>query len=898
MKLRENSGMPWGCRIGLVAVVVLGALGLAQGLARGPSLPADFGHTIKATTQVAIDPTPRDTFWFIGHTHWEGAVFQTREGFLEMGLPNILTALKLLKAYPNYKFVLDQVCYVKPFLERYPEEAGAFQRFVKEGRLEIVGGIHTMHDNNIPCGESLVRQLLYGKGYYRERLGVEITVGWGLDTFGHNAQTPQILRRAGYNSFWFARGVPDPEVPSEFLWQGLDGTQIPAFWLPLSYAVLYGSPRTLPEFTRFCQERFRALERHSRGLHRVGLAGADVSEPEAHVPEMVAAFNRQSVIPFEMRIGVPTEYEAVAAQRTNRPVIHGELNPIFQGGYSSRIELKQRLRHLEHLLLTAEKLGALLQGLGVPMDQEVIWRAWEPVLFNQAHDLASGVMTDRVYEDTLRGFDFSQHLADELVASRFERLCDQIDTRGEGVPIVVFNPLGWVRTDVAEVEVGWTEPGVWGVRLTDPSGRMVPAQIVQARSYGDVGLQQARIAFLAQQVPALGYSVYRAAPLRSKAEAAADPNQGTPAGTMENEYYRMTLDLRTGAITSLVVKPGNWEALSGPGNVVACHHDGGDLWELYQNLNAGSNIGMKRQQPVPKPGQAQFSHPYAGQPGTWQTGPVFSECQASHPFTNGTIRTTVRLYAGLRRIDIRTRLLNNNLYVRYQVLFPTSIAGGQNVQEIPFGAIQRPLGIEYPAQNWSSFGDAAKGLALLNRGLPGNLVNESTLMLSLMRSARIAAYGYGGGYEPGMSSDTGLAKGQELTFDYALVAHAGDWRQAAVYRDGLEFNHPLLARKVAVHAGKLPSQWGWLASAPANVVLSAVKPGREGVTILRVYEATGQAASGIQFKFRGKIGAAFEANLIEDTLRPLALDQGAIRLDLAPFEIKTLKLQWLAAEPD
>src|SRR6266498_5945712 len=82
----------------------------------------------------------KDTFYFIPHTHWEGAVFKTREEYLEMGLSNILRALKLLRHYPDYRFVLDQACYVKPFLERYPEEQTTFKQLVDEGRLAITGG--------------------------------------------------------------------------------------------------------------------------------------------------------------------------------------------------------------------------------------------------------------------------------------------------------------------------------------------------------------------------------------------------------------------------------------------------------------------------------------------------------------------------------------------------------------------------------------------------------------------------------------------------------------------------------------------------------------------------------------------------------------------------------------
>src|SRR5664279_5126781 len=123
---------------------------------------ASFGYcqvadSAKPPTLASV--TIKDVFFFIPHTHWEGAVFKTREEYLDVGLPNILRALRLLKAHPNYRFVLDQVCYVKPFLERYPEEEATMRKFVDEGRLAIVGGTDVMPDVNMPSGESFVRQM-------------------------------------------------------------------------------------------------------------------------------------------------------------------------------------------------------------------------------------------------------------------------------------------------------------------------------------------------------------------------------------------------------------------------------------------------------------------------------------------------------------------------------------------------------------------------------------------------------------------------------------------------------------------------------------------------------------------------------------------------------------------
>ena len=233
---------------------------------------------------------------------------------------------------------------------------------------------------------------------------------------------------------------------------------------------------------------------------------------------------------------------------------------------------------------------------------------------------------------------------------------------------------------------------------------------------------------------------------------------------MENEYCQAKVDLATGAITSLVLKSNNWEVLDKAGNVVVHQYDGGDLWELYENLSGGSNINMTRKQPVPLESVDQFSTEYRGERGRVHLGPVYSEYSlAPHRYcADGALSTTIRIYNGLRRIEIRTRILNNEKFVRYQVLFPTTVKNGKIIHEIPFGSIERPNGIEFPAQNWADYSDGEKGLAVLNRGLPGNLTSDSTMMLSLMRSARIASYGYGGGYERGMSSDTGLMVDREI----------------------------------------------------------------------------------------------------------------------------------------
>ena len=260
---------------------------------------------------------------------------------------------------------------MRPFLERYPAEEADFRRFLAEGRLQLAGALDVMPDVNMPGGETFVRQMQYGKGYYRDKLGVDVTTGWLLDTFGHHAQMPQLLAKGGYKSFWFFRGVPRQNHPSEFFWEGIDGTQDPrVLACRMATALMYGSPNEARRVCAFVNDAdsTRSIPTRS-GPDRVGLAGADVSEPEEHLAARVEEFNRDPKAPFELRLAVPADFEAVISRRADRPVFKGELNPIFQGIYSSRIELKTWMRLTERQLLDrreAERASPAL--LGSPAD--------------------------------------------------------------------------------------------------------------------------------------------------------------------------------------------------------------------------------------------------------------------------------------------------------------------------------------------------------------------------------------------------------------------------------------------------------------------------------------------------------------------------------------------------
>jgi alpha-mannosidase len=526
--------------------------------------------------------------------------------------------------------------------------------------------------------------------------------------------------------------------------------------------------------------------------------------------------------------------------------------------------------------------------LGPPVDDRTLWKAWELLLFNQTHDLASGVMTDRVYADVVSELDHARRLGLGLFDDGFSSLAAALDTRGAGVALVVFNPLGWERDDLAEATFGFTEPGVRSVAITDPSGRPVPAQIVSAVRGADGALREARVAFLARGVPAVGCAVFHAA--GSTADDATQFGTSTQAdasASLDHELYHVELDARTGALLRLDVKDGSWPAIRAPANVVSREVDEGDLWETYQPLDGGSRIGVMKKQAVPRPGATtRLSDEFQGEPGVVRNGPVFSEFEVAHDFDGGDFATTVRVARGVRRVEFRTRLVNRSRQVRYQALFPTAITAGRSVHAIPFGAIERPPDVEFPAQEWVDWSDGDRGVALLNVGLPGNLVADGTLIVSLLRAQTLRGYTEGGG-----SSDTGYELNVPRTLHYALVPHRGDWRDARVFRDGMELRAPLVCRKVSAHPGPLGARFGLLSISAPNVVLSSVQSGRDGAVLVRVYEAAGRATPDVVLTTATPILEAGETNLLEDPGPPLKAGGRSVSFALRPCEIKTLRLR-------
>jgi alpha-mannosidase len=836
----------------------------------------------------------------VAHTHFDAEVFVPRDETLQWGSENILDVLHLLDRDPDFRYVLDQRCYVEGFAALYPEQMEKLKAHVASGRLEMAGDMHAMPDSNIPSGESYVRQIQYGRQYFERVFGRRSRIGWMLDSFGHHPQLPQIMRRAGFDVYAMQRG-PKPDSVAAFHWVGIDGTRLRCEWMPHTYALISNAPSNLPAFAQMIQRIRDLIAPYAYNGQFLALSGMDISAPEQHLPGMIRQFNA-SQNGIELVMATPSEYFA-AQPADGLPEVAGDLNPVFTGCYAARISVKQRNREAEHKLIAAETLQAINWAeCHTPVD--AMETAWEPVLFNQFHDIICGSHLDATYESALARFKLATDYADAVTNRALDTLISLVDTRGDGVPLFVMNTLAHARKDVARVSIGLAHERWNTLALFDHEGTPVPVQLENVKRHPDGSIKCADLIFIAD-VLSLGYRTYfvrsgegASAPqteltvsLTGSGHAGMITGQLTPDdGRMSNSLIDVRASIRTGSIQSLVLRDMNWDVVNATHEhafaSVCRQEDQGDPWEYYGPLRGAATSQEPFIDSVPPRGQAIFTDQYGGQ-GWGAGGPVMAELGVQGPFSDGRFARRIRLYAGLPRVDIITELTNQQRFVRYRDIFPLSMAQPRITHEIPFGALDRPEG-EYPAQNWVDVCDGELGVALLNRGIPGHSLVGNVLTASLMKCVKVVSYD-AGGYSARTRDELGFEIGVAHCFEQALLPHTGNWQSAKLYHEGMAFNTPLIVRKVTAHEGKLPANGSFLHASLDHVTVHAVVV--EGnMIVLRVVESAGHSGAG-KITSRWPLHNVIETDLAGDSMAALTHDDASFGFNIKPFEIKTFRME-------
>ena len=841
--------------------------------------------------------------------------------YLEVSLRNLVEAHRLMKKYPNYTFRVEQTYLAERLFAEYPSLLEDFRRFAKEGRFEIAAGMYSMADINMASGESIIRQLVTGKQWSQQTLGLTPRVLDMGDCTGHPASMPQIAKTCGYDYFVFERAVDDMSRKCEINWRGIDGTTIATYWLAGSgysgWGYINGAEDELPKLKKLVEQ----MEQQCISSDMLIAQGGDYQYPFERGLAMVEQWNQT----HDTKIEYSTYSCALDAVDFSRaPLETCEWNTDRQGGYSSRIRIKQNNRMCESLLLTAEAITALAQkAYGLAPNVDGLTRAWKLAFLNQFHDTFWGTICDHTYEDAIHRATRVKIICQDIIEDRLRLLTGNDDSGTRRIGI--FNPLPWVRQITARVEAKELTDVV---TVTDLQG----SKVVRADKVGQDILWTALL-------PACGAVVYEIEEKPADAVVVTRSALSGKTGPFKVEFIKtdsgQELKIETplydvqvasgGYISSLRTRADGVEHVDskrGGFGVLCMQTDRGDLWQYYEGpMHDGGPHGMESDlidDPYPfemkypsrngrrligdvydhrMPQQAEFDIERIGKEELViviklvisRKFPHFRDYQCEGMRIECTQRITFRSDSPQVDFHLETDHIKGKWY-RLRVAFMTNIKDGVICHEIPCGRFERPEG-EFAAQNYIAYFDGGKGLALLNNGLPGNNVTDGVMMLSLMRSVSINSR---------VESSQAFELGQKHQFDYAIIPFTGQdaMEELCLARIGQEFvcapyvydTHSSIQH----NALRIPSE----PTSPEMIGQSLLNIGDGSVTIsaiylngddlvVRLYESKGCAASAcLTLNFSAE--AVMETDAMQENSRLLALSGKKIKLRFKPFEIKTV----------
>ena len=757
----------------------------------------------------------------IGNAHIDAVwLWRWTEG-LETIRATFQSALDRMHEFPDFTFTGSSAAFYWLLAQTDPELLCAIGERVHEGRWEIVGGWWIQPDCNIPCGESFVRQALYGQRFFQKTFGVMASVGYNPDSFGHAGTLPQMLSKAGLTRYIFMRPGPhEKELPANvFWWQSPDGSRVLTARITRSYAT-WG--KHLTEHVRVSAEGCPDFLEDYIVFYGVGNHGGGPTIENilslldmANHPEMPTV--RLSTLKAFFQ-AVESQIQAGAAL----PVVADELQHHARGCYTAHSEVKRQNRRVEHLLMTAERVASMAWALlGHRYPQQERTSAWQSLLFNQFHDILAGTSLPEGYEDARDLFGHAATLGGYALHTSLQGVTRHLDTRGEGNPLVVFNPLPW------EVQVPVEAERVPD-RIADEQGAPIPAQSIQPTTVAG----QRRTVFVLR-IPPMGYRVLRAdVPTNAPATLGSLHAEVTANGALlENDFWRLEVN-EDGHLARLYDKRNRVEVLSSPANVGIVIDDPSDTWS--------HGISAFRDE-VGRFAQAQMA--------VEEMGSVRACVRIETRWGSSQMIQRLYLYREVDLIECRATINWQERYKMLKIAFPLQLRQARVTAEVPYGFIERePNGNEEPCQQWVHLSGWARneagkriayGFALLNDSKYGYDALGSELRLSILRSP---AYAH---HDPAKLDperryqyiDQGIQ-----TVVYRLIPHVGRWQSAQIPRRAWELNVPPLRVNEYVHEGNLPATASLLRAEPANVLVTVCKKAEDNdVLIVRAYESAGKA---------------------------------------------------------
>jgi alpha-mannosidase len=834
-----------------------------------------------------------------GNAHIDAAWLWPRSETIDVVKRTFTTALQLMDEYPNYTYSQSAAQYTAWIAEKYPQMNDQIRQRVKEGRWEIVGGMWVEPDLNLPDGESLVRQLLVGQRYFQQQYGVTARIGWNPDSFGYNWQLPQIYKRSGMDYFVTQKmhWNDTNQLPFRlFWWESPDGSKVLTYF-PTDYVHDNVNPtRISADFAESAQRNPGTAEMldlygigdHGGGPTRAMLDQADhwiAADKTDAVPTMRyhTAQAYFSNVEKNLNPDSPTwDYDSIAKGYTSPPASStGAMGlptwkdelyfEYHRGVFTTQALHKRSMRTSEVATLDAEKLASLAWLDGKPYPADQLTENWKKITFNQFHDLAAGSGIAVIYKDAKKDFTEVFHVDHEITDNSLHTLDARIDTRvKDGVPVLVFNSQAWPRSEVVQLQVQLPE-GAGRAGVQDAEHHWLSTQEI---SHDDNGSQ---FLALVHNVPALGYKVLGAfARLGGSPDNLDEPpselNETSTTYVLSNDHLKLTIDRKTGCITSLISLPSNTESLApnACGNQLQTFKDTPKQYDAW-NIDPGT---LDHMTPITNLDSVTIT----------TKGLLRNTVRVTRTWQSSHFIQDISLDAGSDIVVIDNDIDWHESHVLLKAAFPLAATGPKATYEIPYGSIERTTTrnnswekakFEVPAQRWADLGDAKQGLSLLNDVKFGYDAEGNTLRLTLLRSATW----------PDEVADKGRQQ-----FRYALYPHTGSWKQAQTVHRGYELNDPLKVEQVFPHTGSLPAEHSWASIDNPNVTLTAIKKAEDSdALIFRMYEWAGEATQ-VKLHIPAGATAATETNLMEKPEgAALSLTGDTITVPIKPYEILTIQ---------
>ena len=785
----------------------------------------------------------------IGHTHIDVAWWWTVAQTQEKACRSFATVLRLMEQYPNYRFMSSQPQLYAFLKARYPELYAQIKQRIAEGRWEAEGGMWVEADCNLTSGESLVRQFIYGKRFFKEEFGVDNRILWLPDVFGYSGALPQIMKQCGVDYFMTTKLAWNQinKIPNDtFVWRGIDGSEVLAHLITTlgvgqdpkqSFFTTYNG-LLHPDAIMGGWERYQNKELNNDILISYGYGDGgggptrDMLETSLRMEKGVKGIPK--VRQETSRVYFDQLNERVKDNR-HLETWEGELYfEYHRGTYTSMARNKRGNRKSELMMMDLELLGVLAGDYPAEADTR-LWR--DIILLNQFHDILPGSSIAEVYEVTKVEYEALEREVTGLIRERLEKLAGQ----GEGV--TVFNTLGFDRDDV--VDLG----DVKASALRDGAGNLYPVQQTESGA----------VAYL-RGLPSKGSLTFAPA----EAEAVS-PFVRADDYHLETPFYSITLD-RTGALASIYDKEFGRELVKAgqAANRLRLYEDKPiyfdnwdvDMYYTEKSWPVDDLVSMK-----------------------WtEDGPVRTTLELTYRCSLSTICQKVHFYADTRRIDFENTVDWKEHQHLLKAEFPVDIHSDEATFEIQFGNVTRKVHtntswdkarFESCGQKWMDFSEGRYGVSLLNDCKYGHSVHDGTIGLTLIKC----------GIEPNPNADVEVHH-----FTYALYPHGGTWKEAGTVQEAYKLNQPAYT----VAAGAPGTSRSFAGVDQDNVILETVKQAEDGNgTIFRLYECQ-NARTNTVLRVPETVTKAYSTNLLEEIEEELPVENGKIAFTIKPYEIKTI----------